>query len=202
VVLVAAAAGAGVVVFGPRPDVVAAQPTPAAALTATTAAVDAPTLPIPSIPQPSLPQPSPPPSDPHADVPVVAIGELAIPAIGLDTTVYEGIWETVIDVGPGHWPGTAEPGAWGNTVLAGHRVSHGHPFRAIDQLVPGDSIVVRTADGTFTYSVTGSRVVTPAELSIVDQHPGHTITLFACHPPGSAQYRYVVTGELVASEAA
>jgi sortase (surface protein transpeptidase) len=32
---------------------------------------------------------------------------------------------------------------------------------------------------------------------IVDQHPGRTVTLFACHPPGSAEFRYVVFGELV-----
>jgi len=33
--------------------------------------------------------------------------------------------------------------------------------------------------------------------SPVDQHPGRTVTLFACHPPGSAEFRYVVFGELV-----
>ena len=32
---------------------------------------------------------------------------------------------------------------------------------------------------------------------LVDQHPGRTLTLFACHPPGSAEFRYVVFGELV-----
>ncbi len=144
-----------------------------------------------------LPQPAPPPADPYAKVPVTALGEISIPKIGLDTTYYEGVWLTVIDVGPGHWPGTASAGGYGNMVLAGHRVTHSHPFRNIDQLVPGDDIFVRDATGTYTYQVTSSEVVTPDQLWIVDQKPGHAITLFACHPPGSATYRYVVHGELV-----
>jgi len=83
-------------------------------------------------------------------------------------------------------------------VVAGHRTTNSRPFRNIDQLAPGDPILVRADAGTFQYRVTGSRVVEENEVWIVDQQPGHTITLFACHPPGSAQYRYVVFGELAA----
>jgi sortase A len=187
--LVAAATSAGVVVFGPQPVEVVAEAAAPTTTTSTVAPVDD---------DPALSQPSAPPADPHADVPVLPIGELSIPAIDLRTPVYEGIWATVIDVGPGHWPGTAVPGGWGNTVIAGHRVSHGGPFRRIGELAIGDDIVVTTPTGTFTYEVTGSSVVTPDALAIADQHPGRTITLFACHPPGSARYRYVVTGVLVA----
>jgi len=143
-----------------------------------------------------LSQPTPPPADPYAHVPVNQVGEVIIPKIGLDTPYYEGIWLTVIDVGPGHWPGTAQAGGWGNMVLAGHRVTHTHPFRYIDQLQPGDDIIVKVPTGTYTYKVTSSQVVTPDALWIVDQTPGRNITLFACHPPGSATYRYVVHGTL------
>jgi sortase A len=153
------------------------------------------TLP-PTTAAPALPQPIPPPADPYAPVPVNQVGEVSIPKIGLNTPYYEGVWLTVIDVGPGHWPGTANAGGYGNMVLAGHRVTHTHPFRYIDQLVPGDDIIVRDATGTYTYKVTSSQVVTPDQLWIVDQTPGRTITLFACHPPGSATYRYVVHGTL------
>jgi sortase A len=198
--LVALAAGSGIVAFGPR-SAVLRPPSATAAVEATVSSTEPPISvpPVTLSPTPALPQPADAPTDPYAAVPIVPVGQLIIPKLGIDVTVNEGIWLTVLDQGPGHWPGSAEPGQYGNTVIAGHRVSHTHPFRHIDLLVPGDSIIVRTAKGTFTYAVTGSQVVTPADMWIVAQHPGHTITLFACHPPGSARYRYVVSGKLVSS---
>lgn len=128
------------------------------------------------------------------------IGEIEIPRIGLVNPVYEGVWLTVIDRGPGHWPGTADPGGWGNTVLAAHRATRTQPFRRIDELVAGDEIIVRTAAGSFTYSVSGSEIVGRRGLHIIEQRPAREITIFACHPPGSEEYRYVVHGSLVRSE--
>ena len=101
-----------------------------------------------------------------------------------------------LDRGPGHWPGTALPGQVGNVVVAGHRVSHGKPFRNIDQLVPGDQIVMTFNGGPYTYVVTGPQVVTPNGIRVMNQTPEHTATLFACHPPGSTRFRYVVFAKL------
>lgn len=149
---------------------------------------------------PPLPVPEDAPADARADVPVIQVGEIEIPKIGLRHPIYEGVWLTVLDVGPGHWPGTAEPGGYGNSVIAGHRVTHSHPFRRIDELGAGDHIIVRTPKGVFTYTYEKSLVVEPSETWIAVQEPGHTLTLFACHPPGSARYRYVVRATLVQSE--
>jgi len=146
----------------------------------------------------TLPQPEDSPADPYAVVPIEAVAEIEIPAMGVHETVYEGVEQMVIDTGPAHWPGSAAPGSYGNTVIAAHRVSHRAPFRNIDQLVVGDQIVLRDAAGQHVYWVTGTDIVTPAQIGIVDQRPGRTITLFACHPPGSEAYRYVVFGQLVA----
>lgn len=148
---------------------------------------------------PSLPQPEDSPSDPYADVPVRQIGTIRIPKIGLTHPVFEGIWLTVIDNGPGHWPGSARPGEVGNTVFAGHRVTHTRPFRNIDQLVPGDQVFFDDERGTFEYRVNGMKIVTPKDTWIVDQTRARTMTIFACHPPGSAAERIVVTGEFVAT---
>ena len=164
----------------------------------TTAAAPTPTLPA-ATSVGVLSQPAPSPLEAYANVPVNRVGDVSIPKIGLNTPYYEGVWLTVIDVGPGHWPGTASAGGYGNMVLAGHRVSHSHPFRNLDQLAPGDPIFVRDATGIYTYKVTSTEVVTPQSLWIVDQKPGHDITLFACHPPGSATYRFVVHGTLVSA---
>ncbi len=150
---------------------------------------------------PELPNPEPAPDDPYAPVPVVEIGSIEIPRIGLQHTLYSGVELTVLDHGPGHWPGTAAPGEWGNTVIAGHRVTHSHPFRELDQLEQGDEIILRTATGTHTYTVTGTEIVDPTAMRIVQQRPGRYLTLFACHPPGSAAQRIVIHGELVPDSA-
>lgn len=149
---------------------------------------------------PVLSVPSRVPSDPYADVAVVPLGRLQIPAIGLDHVVYEGVWLTVINEGPGHWPGTPLPGGYGNSVFGGHRVTYTHPFRDVDQLDPGDAIQFTLRDGRrFVYRVTEQFIVEPDALWIVDQAPGRTLTLFACHPKGSARQRIVIRAELASA---
>ena len=143
-----------------------------------------------------------PPADPHAAVPIVKIGEIQIPKIGLVHPIYEGVTLTVIDHGPGHWPGSAVPGQLGNAVFAGHRVTHTHPFLRINELVPGDEIIFKMDNGTFTYKMTRSQIVTPKDVHIVDPTPDATLTLFACHPPHQAIQRYVVRAVFVSATAA
>ena len=137
--------------------------------------------------------------DHHPDVPTPAIGMIEIGRINLVHPVFEGIEESEIHWGPGHWPGSAMPGAPGNAVFAGHRVTHTRPFLDIDLIVPGDQIKFHTGAGTFTYEVTEHLIVTPDATWIVDPTPDPTLTIFACHPKRSAKQRYVVRGKLVAS---
>ena len=123
---------------------------------------------------------------------LVRVGEILIPKIGLVHPIYEGVDLKVVDHGPGHWPGSAMPGELGNAVFAGHRVTHSHPFRRIHELVPGDEIIFRTEMGEFTYQMTRQEIVFPDDTWIVDPTEDATVTLFACHPPGSARQRIVV----------
>jgi sortase A len=146
-----------------------------------------------------LPRPLAPP-EPGVDEPLVEIGRIEIARIDLDMPLYEGITLGTLDAGPGHWPGSAMPGQVGNTVVAGHRVSHSRPFRDIDQLQAGDEVVLTTADGRFVYQVDSTEVVEPEAIHIVEQTPARTATLFACHPPGSTRYRYVVHLTLASAE--
>jgi sortase A len=129
---------------------------------------------------------------PHANEPIVQLGTIEIPKIGVSASMFEGVSLTVLDHGPGHWPGTAQPGHTGNVVVAGHRTSHSKPFRNIDKLVAGDQVVFVNADGRFVYVVTSTEVVDPTALRILDQTTERTATLFACHPPGSTRQRIVV----------
>ena len=138
------------------------------------------------------------PRDSYAPEPVKEIGTIEIPALGLVHTAYEGVTLHNIDLGPSHWIGTAKPGQPGNTVFAGHRITNSHPFRHLDALVEGDEVIF-TVDGVRSvYRVTASMVVSPDETWIADQTPEATGTLYACHPPGSLAYRYVVRLALAA----
>jgi sortase A len=70
-------------------------------------------------------------------------------------------------------------------------------FRDIDQLVPGDEIVFEDAGVRHVYRVTGTQIVDPYAVWIVDPTDTPTATLFACHPPGSTRERIVVFADLV-----
>jgi len=137
------------------------------------------------------------PKNSYAPEPIIQIGQLEIPKIGLVTPIMHGITLRNIDLGPSHWPGTAMPGEVGNTVFAGHRVTHTHPFLHIDQLVPGDQLIFTVNGIRSVYSVTGHEIVKPDALWIADPTPTPTATIFGCHPPHSASYRYVVRASLV-----
>jgi hypothetical protein len=102
-----------------------------------------------------------PPADPNGAEPLVQVGSISIPAIVLDSPMFEGIRLTTLNHGPGHWPGAASPGQVGNVVVAGHRTSHNAEFRRIDRLVPGDIVTPSTPDGVFDYSVVGTEIVGP-----------------------------------------
>jgi len=137
-------------------------------------------------------QPIAPPRDTRGAENNPQLGSISIPKIGLTTGLQQGIRLTTLDRGPGHWPGTAMPGQIGNVVVAAHRTSHGAEFRHIDALSPGDEVIFSTADGTFTYNVTGTQIVTPDALWITNPTDTPTATLFACHPLGSTAKRIVV----------
>lgn len=158
-------------------------------------AVPSTTVPVPveqSTTTTALTTPVLPPADPYEEEPIVEIGTIDIPKIGLTHPIFHGISMLNIDKGPSHWPGSALPGETGNAVFAGHRVTHSHPFRHIDKLVVGDEVTFTVHGVRTLYKVTETFVVAPSRLDIVAPTPMATATLFACHPPGSARERYVV----------
>ena len=132
------------------------------------------------------------PEDPYFDEPLVEIGTIEIPKLALTHRIFHGISLRTIDHGPSHWPGSAYPGQIGNAVIAGHRVTHSKPFRNLDQLVPGDQVFFTVRGVRSAYVMTGHEIVRPDGMHIIEPTPTPTATLFACHPPGSARFRYVV----------
>src|SRR4051812_35885545 len=141
-------------------------------------------------------QPIAPPTDVNAKEPVIELGRIRIPTIGVDMPLYEGIRLSTLDLGPGHWPGTAMPGEVGNVVVGGHRTSKHRVFRHIDQLVAGDQIIFDDANGEHVYIVNRVEIVSPTDVWIITPTDTPTATLFACHPPGSTRQRIVVFADL------
>jgi sortase A len=137
--------------------------------------------------------------DPAVDRPV---GLLSIPKIGLLDAIVEGIGEAQLEQGPGHYPGTSLPGEAGNVAIAGHRTTYAHPFYNLDALSPGDVIYILTAQGLFQYTVNGSQIVAPTNVSVLNTVPNKsTLTLTTCNPRYSAAQRLVVTANLDAHTA-
>ena len=144
-----------------------------------------------------LPVPAALPSHPWAARQVTQLGRIIIPAIHLDQPIFEGVDQAAFAHGPGHWPGTASPGGWGNAVFGGHRTTQTHPFLDTDRLHPGDAIGFVMANGwSYEYRVTRVFVVPDDALWIKDQSAARTLTLFTCNPKGSATSRLVTTGVL------
>jgi len=152
-----------------------------------------------SVPEEATPAASRQPSFDSSQQSGIVESRLRIPAIGLDETIRSGIALSVIDRGVAHWAGTSEPGGSGNVVLAGHRTTHSRPFWALDRLENGDLVYLQDGNGfEVMYKVADSFVVEPEDLWISYDFGKPMVTMFACHPRGSARYRIVVQADLVA----
>ena len=139
----------------------------------------------------------------HAPTPQIVLGSLELPTLGVVGQLQEGMTLTAINRGPSHWPGTALPGERGNAVIAGHRTTYSRPFHDLDLLQPGDPVVFRLKTGeVHTYAVRDVIVVPEAAIGIATQTSGHTATLFACHPKGSASHRIVAKLALLGPDGA
>jgi sortase A len=150
--------------------------------------------------------PSPAPSIADVLLPGDAVGIIRIPRLGASYgyAIVEGVSTDDLKKGPGHYPGSALPGAVGNFVISGHRTTYLAPFNGLGDLVVGDAIVIETRDTYDTYRVTKTEVVLPTEVGVVLPVPDkpHSrptqalITLTTCTPKYSASHRLVVEGVL------
>jgi sortase (surface protein transpeptidase) len=179
---------------------------------------------------PTVSPDQPAPSDAPAPAPTpieVSLGQpfavLHIPRLGADWSrvLVEGTAEVQLTQGPGHYVDTALPGEQGNFAVAGHRVGRGSPFLDLDQMRPGDPIVVETAGDWFVYRVLGDpatgdvgadpsgipgqQTVRPVDVAVISPIPGGPadgpadgayLTLTTCHPKYSAQQRLIIHARL------
>lgn len=126
---------------------------------------------------------------------------IEIPAIGVDTIVVQGTSPSALRAGAGHYPNTPLPGQRGNVAIAGHRTTYGRPFNRVDELKVGDSVVLTTPVGRYTYIISRPPfIISPFDWSVISNTKDPELTLTACHPKGSARQRIIIRAKLTKSE--
>jgi sortase A len=127
-----------------------------------------------------------------------ALGRIRLPTLGRSYVIVQGTDSASLRKGPGHYPDTALPGEPGTVAIAGHRTTYLAPFRTINDLHPGDPVVLQMPYGRFTYRVEESRVVLPTALWVTRDVGYPRLVLSACEPLYSASHRIVVFAKLTA----
>lgn len=124
------------------------------------------------------------------------VAMLEIPSLGVREFVVEGTTSSILKRGAGHLRTSPLPGQRGNTVIAGRRTTYGGPFRHLDELRPGDRIVVTTGQGRATYRVIGTREVATDAPDVLDDTGNNRLTLVTSAPEFIASRRLAATAEL------
>lgn len=113
------------------------------------------------------------------------VGRLAFPRLHKTVTVRKGFDAATIDRGPAWYPGSHLPGEGRMVYVAGHRRTHGGPFREIGALHRGDTVVFTTRYAVATYAVTRHARISERQVSILRSGPREELRLQASTiPPG------------------
>jgi sortase A len=136
-----------------------------------------------------------------ANIPVPTAGlqqavRIQIPAISVDAPVVQGDGWEQLKKGVAQHVGTPDPGENGNVVLSAHDDIFGEIFRNLDRLKPGDIITLSTNQRHYTYVVTGTQIVEPTRVDVMNPTPNAAITLISCYPYLIDNQRIVVSAIL------
>lgn len=128
--------------------------------------------------------------------------QLIIPALGLDSSVVEvfvqnGAWQ-VADYAVGYHHRTGVVGI-SNMVLAGHKGLRGGVFRQLEQLKPGDDLVVVAAGQRYHYRVRTTGRVWPNQIDVMFPTEHAQVTLLTC--TNWDTQRFTVIADFIGPEA-
>jgi len=127
------------------------------------------------------------------------IGSLTIPALKQKLPILQGTGVKELKKGIGHFTQSVLPGEEDNCVFSGHRET---VFRQLGNLKIGDTLIVQTLAGTFTYEVNGTRIVHADDKTVIVPTDHAVLTMTTCYPfntPGYFPDRYIVSADLVKS---
>jgi sortase A len=121
---------------------------------------------------------------------------IQIPVIDVDAPVVQGDSWDQLKKGVGQHIGSVNPGQTGNVILSGHNDVFGEIFRYLENLKPGDLVLLYTSQRQFVYVVTGSQIVPPTQVDVMNSTIDATLTLITCHPYRVDKNRLVVFAKL------
>ena len=121
---------------------------------------------------------------------------IQIPAIEVDAPIVQGDGWEQLKKGVGQNLGSANPGQNGNVVLSAHNDVYGELFRYLDQLTPGDQVVLYTQQRQYVYVVDRTAVVEPTAVEVMASTGSPTVTLISCYPYLVNKQRIVVFARL------
>lgn len=129
------------------------------------------------------------------------MGYIEIPEIDCSLPIYHGIEESVLQIAVGHleWSSLPVGGKSSHCVLSGHRgLPSAKLFTNLDQLIEGDTFMLRVLEETLTYEVDQIRIVEPQEVDDLKIDEGEDYcTLVTCTPYGINTHRLLVRGHRV-----
>jgi len=128
------------------------------------------------------------------------IGSLTIPDLNRKLIMLQGTGDNELKKGVGHFFQSVLPGEKDNCVISGHRET---AFRQLNKLKVGNPLIVQTFAGTFTYKVSGTRIVHKDDKTVIVPTKNAVLTLTTCYPfnfIGNAPDRYIVSAVLVKRE--
>lgn len=129
------------------------------------------------VPATSLPTPDPVPG--VVKEPVNGIDfSIRVPAADYSAPVREGVDRGILDAGPGHYPASGWPGDYRTVAVA----AHNSYWLRVGNLQPGDEVVLETRWGSFSYQVTGRRIVDPRDASVTVRNGRRDLLLTTCWP--------------------
>ncbi len=109
------------------------------------------------------------------------VARVALPRLGIDAPIYEGVGGETLSRGAGHLPGTALPGdeaARGNSLLAVPRDS---AAAGLAGARVGDAVTMRTPFGVREYRVSERRVCAPDAVQLTGR-AGSRVTIVTPFP--------------------
>ena len=129
------------------------------------------------------------------------MGYIEINSIGVSLPIYHGTEDSVLQIAVGHldWSSLPVGGESTHCVMSGHRgLPSAKLFTNLDQLVVGDTFMLRVLDEVLTYEVDQILIVEPDDVSALQLVPGEDLcTLVTCTPYGINSHRLLVRGHRV-----